>query len=60
MDAQYAAYLCPDVNRYNPYIMARVVLAIPCPTSQGTEPAGDRALRRAERIAGCKIRGMGI
>ncbi len=27
--------------------------------SQGSESAGDRASRRAERVAGCKISGIG-
>ena len=34
--------------------------AMPCLAAQGTELAGDRASWRTERIAGCKISGMGI
>ncbi len=34
--------------------------AMPCLAAQGTEPAGDRASRRAERIAGYKISGIDI
>ena len=35
-------------------LLSKVSFAVSCQVSQGPEPAGDRASRRAERIVGCK------